>query len=395
MDIEHFVQRKKIQPITSSKYYEGSGRNALDKKGLFSEEIFGRMGSRDRKKTYGYIDLKLNFIHPEAYRILTSINTDLTKLIIGKQKYILDNNNKLVKDEDNGSSGVFYFIQIIDNIDWDNIKTEKPKHVKFIKDNRDKILISKLIVLPAGFRDIQITKTGSKFIQFGEINKTYSTLINQTEMISKDPDLFDEELMGSLYKSIQRNLITINTWLKNKMKGKHGMIRGGMLKKSVDYSARLVIVPDNTLDMGYIGLPWQVCMKLFEPMFIHYVLKQDRDNMLKAVIQKFLGVEDDIDINDIKRFVKKANETPRDIDNMTVNILKETMEKVTEDKVVIYKRDPVENRDSYISSYIKVEETGFTAKLNSYDLCKNGKKILPFINFVNCWDILRAKSATT
>src|SRR6056297_1107836 len=139
MDVERFVQRKKIQPITSSKYYEGSGRNSLNKKGLFSEEIFGRMGSRDRKKTYGYINLKLNFIHPEAYRVLTSINTDLTKLILGKEKYIL-NNNKLVIDEEHGSSGVFYFIQIIDNIDWDNIKTEKPKHVKFIKDNRDKIL---------------------------------------------------------------------------------------------------------------------------------------------------------------------------------------------------------------------------------------------------------------
>lgn len=394
MDVERFVQRKKIQPITSSKYYEGSGRNSLNKKGLFSEEIFGRMGSRDRKKTYGYINLKLDFIHPEVYRILTSINTDLTKLIIGKENYILDNNNNLVQDDENGKSGVFYFIQIINNIDWDNIKTEKPKHIRFIKENKDKLLINKLVILPAGFRDIQITKTGKQFIQYGEINKTYSTLINQTEMLSDDLDLFDEELMGSLYKSIQRNLINVNTWIKSKIKGKHGMIRGGMLKKSVDYSARLVIVPDNNLDFGYIGLPWQVCMKLFEPFFIHYVLKQDRDNLLKAVIQKFIGIEEDIDINDIKKFVKKVNESPRDMNNMTVNVLKETMEKVTADRVVIYKRDPVENRDSYISNYVRVDDTGFIAKLNSYDLCKNGKS-LPFKNFVNCWKLLRVKNTTT
>src|SRR6056297_1013077 len=355
MDVERFVQRKKIQPITSSKYYEGSGRNSLNKKGLFSEEIFGRMGSRDRKKTYGYINLKLDFIHPEVYRILTSINTDLTKLIIGKENYILDNNNNLVQDDENGKSGVFYFIQIINNIDWDNIKTEKPKHIRFIKENKDKLLINKLVILPAGFRDIQITKTGKQFIQYGEINKTYSTLINQTEMLSDDLDLFDEELMGSLYKSIQRNLINVNTWIKSKIKGKYGMIRGGMLKKSVDYSARLVITPDNNLDMGYMGLPWQVCMKLFEPMFIHHVLKQDRDNMLKSVIQRFLSLDDELDINDIKKFVKKVNETPRDIDN----------------KVVIYKRDPVEDRNSYISNYIRVDDTGFVAKLNSYDLCKH------------------------
>jgi len=70
------------------------------------------------------------------------------------------------------------------------------------------------------------------------------------------------------------------------------------------------------------------------------------------------------------------------------------MEKVTADRVVIYKRDPVENRDSYISNYVRVDDTGFIAKLNSYDLCKNGKS-LPFKNFVNCWKLLRVKNTTT
>lgn len=352
MDVDHFIKRKKIQPVTSSQYYEGGGRNVLNKKGLFSEEIFGRMGSRGRKRTYGYIDLKLNFIHPEAYRILTSVNTDLTKLILGRDKYILDNNNLLVQDE-NGNSGVFYFIQIIDNIDWDNLKSEKPKHIKFIKDNRDKILINKTIVLPAGFRDIQMSKTGKEFIQFGEINKMYSALINQAEMLEDDVGLFDEELMGSLYNTIQRNLVRINVWLKDKMKGKHGLIRGGMLKKSVDYSARLVIVPDSSLDFGFMGLPWHVCMKLFEPMFIHHVLKKDKDNMIKSLIQRFLGTDQDLDINDIKKFIRKINETPNDLDNMTANILKDAIKLVTEDKVVVYKRDPVNFSGIYQQWYLQ------------------------------------------
>lgn len=41
---------------------------------------------------------------------------------------------------------------------------------------------------------------------------------------------------------------------------------------------------------------------------------------------------------------------------------------VIKDKVVVYKRDPTENRDTWISSYIKVYNTGFTMKLNPFDL---------------------------
>jgi DNA-directed RNA polymerase beta' subunit len=38
---------------------------------------------------------------------------------------------------------------------------------------------------------------------------------------------------------------------------------------------------------------------------------------------------------------------------------------------VIYKRDPTESRDTWISSYVRVDDTGYTLKLNPLDLNKN------------------------
>lgn len=369
LDIDLFINKKNIQKVTSSSYYEGSGRASLNKSGLFSEEIFGRTGSRERKKYYGYVDLKLNFIHPEVYKILTNVNTDLTKYILGKQKYIISNDGQLIAD-DEGTTGVFDCIQKFSKINLDELKTKKPKHINYIKNNIDKIFINKYLILPAGYRDIQMSATENR-IKFSEINELYVKLINQTNMLVDDLDSFDPELMESLFNSIQRNLININSWIKGRIKGKHGLIRGGILKKVTDFSAWLVISPDNELDMGHIGLPVQIVLKLYEPFFIHHVLKKDKDNLLKGIIEKYMST-DELDTNIIKNFINKVNEIPKDIDSVTINILKETIQEIVKDKVVAYKRDPVENRESWISSYIRVDNVGFSAKLNSFDLCKNG-----------------------
>jgi DNA-directed RNA polymerase beta' subunit len=123
--------------------------------------------------------------------------------------------------------------------------------------------------------------------------------------------------------------------------------------------------------MGHIGLPVQIVLKLYEPFFIHHVLKKDKDNLLKGIIEKYMST-DELDTNIIKNFINKVNEIPKDIDSVTINILKETIQEIVKDKVVAYKRDPVENRESWISSYIRVDGVGFSAKLNSFDLCKNG-----------------------
>ncbi|MEM3451994.1 MAG: hypothetical protein QW835_00005 [Candidatus Hadarchaeum sp.] len=63
--IEEFIEKHKLKPVSSPRIYL-SGK--LDPDGLYSEEIFGRLGSEERKHTFAYIDLRNHrIIHPEVY----------------------------------------------------------------------------------------------------------------------------------------------------------------------------------------------------------------------------------------------------------------------------------------------------------------------------------------
>jgi hypothetical protein len=45
---------------------------------------------------------------------------------------------------------------------------------------------------------------------------------------------------------------------------------------------------------------------------------------------------------------------------------------IAKDKVVLIKRDPVENRNSYVAESIRVEDSGFSMGINPAELKRNG-----------------------
>lgn len=370
LDIERFIERNNIKEVTSSKSHLGGGRETVDPKGLFSEEIFGRTGSRQRKNTFGFVNLNATVIHPNVYPIFTSLNTDLTKLILEKGSYKIEN-GELLSDEE-GGSGIIFFIENFDKIDFSKLiekdKAKKEKSVEFIKNNKDKVFINKFLILPAGIRDIQISRTtGKAMIQYADIVNMYQRLIQQASHIVPDSP---PEIAEFSIKNIQRLVLDINNWIKDQIKGKRGIIRGGILKKVTDYSARMVITPDPKLKLGYVGVPWQIVLKLFEPFTLNYLTKKDDSGM--PLIKKYMKIEGHMDFNDLKRFLSRINSDPDtvvgELERYLINVAKE----ITKDRVLVYKRDPAENRDSWISAYIRVDEKGHVFKTNSLDLNKNG-----------------------
>lgn len=371
LDIDRFIERNNVKEVTSFKIYIGGGREQVDPKGIFSEDIFGRMGSRQRKTTFGYVNLNTKVIHPSAYPIFTSLNTDLTKLILEKENYRIEN-GYLIRDENEGGTGIIFFIQNFDKIDFMKLiekdKAKKEKMVEFIKNNKDKVFIDKFLILPAGNRDIQISrKTGKAMIQYSDIATLYERLIRQALHIIPDSP---PEIAELSIKNIQRIILDINDWIKNQMKGKRGVIRGGILKKVTDYSARMVITPDPKLKLGFVGVPWQIVLKLFEPFTFHYISKKDDSGL--PLIQKYMNIKDNLDFNDMKRFLSRVNSEPDTVSGELERYLINVAKEITKDRVLVYKRDPAENRDSWISAYIQVNDKGHVFKVNPLDLNKNG-----------------------
>ena len=366
LDISNYIEKNNIKEVTSAKYQLGEKK--IEPNGLFSEEIFGRLASNERKRKFGFINLKTKIIHPEAWDIVCGIDTTISKILNMNDNFTLNDDGSIIQN-DSGNSGISFFISIIDKINFKKFK--KKDRVDFFLKNKDKIIIDKFLVWPAGIRDIQISRS-TDFIKMEstEINKLYVRLINQTRSIPVDIELIPLEISQLLVNNVQRTCLEINNWIRNKMKGKTGLIRGGSLTKSTDYSARLVIIPDPKLRVGEVGLPWQVVLKLFEPFTLHHLLYKNEKLRLK--IKEINKSDIDLDTNALKRFIQKINENPDMIpEDLKENFIKLARE-ISKDKLICYKRDPVENRDSWVAANIVVDTRGFVMKIPPLDCKRNG-----------------------
>jgi DNA-directed RNA polymerase beta' subunit len=368
LDINEFITTRKLKPITSIRLYEKIEKT--DPNGLFSEEIFGKFGSSERRKRFAYIDLKIKVIHPEVFSIIASLDTSISKCMISKATYSVSDSGILVEDP-NGSSGVQFLISVFDKLNLKKYEKHKEKNVKFIKENRDKIFIDKFLVLPAGIRDLSISKTSKQvLVNFSDLSELYTNLIRYTHTLGENTSLVPDEIKNLVSEQIQKSVIEISSWIKDRLKGKSGLIRGGLFKKVVDYSGRLLIGTDHTLPLGTVGLPWQVILKLYEPFAINKILKKDQ-NMLKS-IQYMIRSNTELSVNDLKRLISKMVDDPDFIPKDMVKYFMSVAEEIVRDKVVLYKRDPVENRDSWLAANVRVDNSGSGMFLNPLDLPRIG-----------------------
>lgn len=369
LDINKFIKEKNIKQVSTIRLYEKIEKT--DPQGLYSEEIFGKFGSSERRKTFAYIDLKVKIIHPEAFTIITGLNTNISKLILNKAKYIISSDGSLIEDSKKGQSGIAYFVSIFNQIDIDKFEHNKSKNVQFIKNNMDKIFIDKFLVLPAGIRDLSIAKTSKKtVVSFSDLSELYTSLIRHTHILGTNPELLPEDIFRSIVEHIQKNVLEITDWIKKRLEGKNGLIRSGLLRKAIDYSGRLVATTDHTLPLGTIGLPWQVILKLYEPFAINYILKKDA-TMVKS-IQYMLKSEKPIDSSDLRNLFAIAINNTEFIPKDMVEYFMYVAEEISKDKTILYKRDPVENRDSWLAADIKIKKEGMTLSLNPFDLDRTG-----------------------
>ena len=57
--------------------------------------------------------------------------------------------------------------------------------------------------------------------------------------------------------------------IKERLNGKGGRVRGNLMGKRVDYSARSVITPDPNLSVAELGVPQKIAMNLTRPTVVN------------------------------------------------------------------------------------------------------------------------------
>ena len=244
--------------------------------GLFDPNIFGHTIDEKRSKM-GYIDLKGYFIDMSTFKIAKRLFRDLPFIIDGSKKFKIEKNGTLTVDAD-GDTGLEWFYKNFNDIKFtkledsenNRLQTKKMKEA-WTKLTREEFFINKIMVLPQHYRDIDTT-SGS--IKVDVLNQMYMDLIkacsfkeqqkNNASMVTYFNDVKIQSLLSDIYEHI-------STIIKGTDKS-DGILKNGAIGRSVDNSARIVIVapevkPSDTIgktkySLDYINLPLHHIMNI-------------------------------------------------------------------------------------------------------------------------------------
>ena len=278
LNIDKFIEANNLSRVTDPIYIN---KNTFTSGGILSNEIFG-ISSYDRKNRYAYIDLYTHYMYPLAALKLAAYDRTLSDVLYSRGKYKLDKNGELVKDE-NGDSGPEFLYKIWGKVKVKDKTTVTTKEIqKFFEKPRDKLFITKFPVIPAFYRDINIS-AGSSSKSSNIINSKYSNIISYSESLAQYTDSFSG--MSRITQArVQTLLVEIYQELMVKtVKGqpaKFGMLRRSMAGKNLPYTARLVITAPNLnknslaevqVKFGYATIPLAYICSMFMPFMIHHL----------------------------------------------------------------------------------------------------------------------------
>lgn len=362
LDTEKFVKVNELKEISNPLFFSRS--NIPTEDGLLSNEIFG-ITKDDRTSIFAYIDLGAEFMHPLLYKTWVRLDANVKNVLAEADKYKYDESKgKFIQDPD-GKTGLGYLKEVL--MTKKLKKNESAKRnikISFIEKYKEFLFIKKLIVVPAGYRDVDTAEEGN--IGVGEINKLYDTIIRDANALKETED-YGLTLNGTIKFRIQENIMKVYNWFifgrdpvtgedaqASGLSRKLGLIRRAGMKKSFDWGSRLVICTQNLrkeelgdIDIGIdeIGVPIAaLCANLFPYMLfnirrwfensmsditslmtvsredktteMNYIqdwqmvysderIKKELDRFMHGMAQRFLPIEAPIDSTKIKKGVTK------------------------------------------------------------------------------------------
>ena len=296
LDTEKFVKVNELKQITNPLFFQRS--NVPTKDGLLSNEIFG-ISRDDRSSIFAYVDLGDEFMHPLLYKTWLRLDSNVKNVLCETNTYSFNSSTGKFVEDPKGKTGLKFLKETLMTKHLKKTDSRKRnKKIEFIEKYKDKLFISKLIIIPAGFRDVD-TEQGGK-VGVGEINKIYNTVLRDANAL-KESQEYGLTLNGSLRYRIQDSIMKIYNWFifgrdpitgaeaqASGLSRKLGLIRRAGMKKSFDWGARLVICTQDLrkekledLDIGVdeIGVPMAaLCANLF-PFMLYHIRRWFEDNL--------------------------------------------------------------------------------------------------------------------
>lgn len=276
--MDKFIELNNLPKVSNPILLERDNIPTTD--GLLSYEIFGRTVS-DRSTIFGYIDLNGHFLNPLVFKVWKRIDNKIEAIVSGLKTVSINNLGDIIYDE-NGWTGLEELYNHYDKIKFkDKASGDQRERVIFLKGlKKDEIFMTKLIVCPPFYRDIQLNKADMGKISVHEKTELYSRIIRMANAINNDFSGIDI-ITYSTKNKIQHLLVECySDKFMREVKGKDGLFRKFVLGKSIDYGARLVItapsfdadvIEEMDVSYEYSGLPLAACCTCFFPYFIKWL----------------------------------------------------------------------------------------------------------------------------
>jgi len=206
---------------------------------------------------------------------------------------------------------------------------------------------------------IDIIKTNNHLKRKIENEKSLENTVDEWSQVLQYhvATLVDNDLPG-INASTHRSGRSLKT-LKQRLKGKEGRIRGNLMGKRVDYSARSVITPDPNIEIDQLGVPKKIAMNLTYP---DIVTSYNKDKLYKYVRNgpfKHPGAKS------IKKKLdgKTTSLQYVDVYNIILNEGDIVHRHLDDDDVVLFNRQPSLHKMSMMGHRVKVMDFN-TFRLN-------------------------------
>lgn len=229
-----------LKPVRVLDIYDGNTNN-FHEDGLFSTSIFGRVGSDERDQRFSYIDLRVPVLHPLIYKHIVKLKGLYAGIMTGKAFAVWDPKEKdfFPSDQVNGQTGYDFFMKHWKQIDFKPTGSDvRDMRIQLIAKYKSAAETDKVLVIPAGLRDIQITEDGRT--KEGEINSAYRSLIAISNSVSTNIH-GDLSVLNTSRTSMQNAFNLVYQTLENLIEGKHGFIMHKWGARSVFNGTRNVI----------------------------------------------------------------------------------------------------------------------------------------------------------
>lgn len=227
--------------------FETVGSKNFHPEGLFSTEIYGKIGDERRNRLYGFIDLRLKIFHPVIFKALVDLKELYGGILAGTAYATF---NPATKDFESasaadGETGFAFFLKHFAELTFEERKsTSREFAIRMINKSREQCLMDKFLVMPAGLRDFTILPNGKP--EEDEINGLYRRVLSTANVIGQHGNNSDTSHMDSTRYGLQSGVNAIYEYIINLLEGKTKLIQGWWTSRKVFQSTRNVITSNVT-----------------------------------------------------------------------------------------------------------------------------------------------------